>query len=222
LKKSSELKLPWETEDEDKAILSQSLMEKIFALAFADENFTNSPEFSEELQGKLTFVFNDYVPIIMRLLEIDTNLAAKHAKISPLMNEELFWRNYYLRVQYLRAVVGMDGPELQTLALKELESKIIYTYSINDHIEKEKKKKSQMKKNEETSSSSVDITSQLQSIFIPLTASFSILSTKASVSEENILNESSLPSKIAESSDKLKERNTLGDQDRELKALVSI
>lgn len=29
-----------------------------------------------------------------------------HAKLSPRMDEVVFWRNYFLRVKYLRAAVG--------------------------------------------------------------------------------------------------------------------
>jgi hypothetical protein len=59
------------------------------------------------------FDMNQSVPVILRLLEIDGNLARMHAKLSPKMDETSFWRNYFLRVAYLRAAAGIDGPDRQ-------------------------------------------------------------------------------------------------------------
>jgi hypothetical protein len=95
--------LPWETEDESRAILSQDLMEQILAISLNEKNFTVAPPGV----GKLEFDFQAFVPTIMRLLQLDTNLAKAHAKLSPKMNEESFWRNYNYRVQYLRAKIGI-------------------------------------------------------------------------------------------------------------------
>jgi hypothetical protein len=36
-----------------------------------------------------------------------------HSKVSPKMDEEMFWRNYYGRVIYLRAACGIDGTSAQ-------------------------------------------------------------------------------------------------------------
>ena len=74
-------------------------------------NFTAPPP-GQEFDAE-PFDMNQSVPIIMRLLEIDGNLARMHAKLSPKMDETSFWRNYFLRVAYLRAADGMDGPTRQ-------------------------------------------------------------------------------------------------------------
>jgi len=99
--------LPWETQDESMQILSQDLMEQVMSLSLCDENFTKKPD--SRLLCAIDFDFDAFVPVVMRLLEIDSNLAAVHAKLSPRMDETEFWRNYYLRVQYLRARIGMAG-----------------------------------------------------------------------------------------------------------------
>ena len=59
------------------------------------------------------FDFNMYVPVILKVLEIDFNLQRLHAKLVPKIKggEEAFWRNYYLRILYLRACVGIDTIE---------------------------------------------------------------------------------------------------------------
>lgn len=109
-KPSSSTLLPWETTDEALAILSDELMDKIMKLSLVDNNFTVTPE---SLASKIEFSFKDYVPVIMKLLPLDSNLSKIHAKLSPKMNEEVFWKNYYYRVMYLRAKIGIDGPEAQ-------------------------------------------------------------------------------------------------------------
>lgn len=61
-------------------------------------NFTIAPP-QIEFQD-INFDMNRSVPVILRLLEIDANLARMHAKLSPRMDEVLFWKNYFLRVAY--------------------------------------------------------------------------------------------------------------------------
>ncbi len=61
----------------------------------------------------------------MKLLEIDSNLARIHAKLSPKMNEEDFWFNYYCRIVYLRACSGIDGADVQYSMRKWKETDII-------------------------------------------------------------------------------------------------
>jgi hypothetical protein len=99
--------LPWETEDESKMILSQDLMEKIFALSLNEKNFSVTPVNVHAID----FNFTQFIPVIMKLKDIDANLARMHAKLSLKMNEETFWRNYHFRIMYLRASVGMDPAE---------------------------------------------------------------------------------------------------------------
>jgi len=103
--------LPWETDDESLAILSQDLMEQVMELSLCDDNFTQPIE--SEKVANLPFDFEACIPVIMRILELDSNLAAIHAKLSPKMDEIEFWKNYFLRVKYLRAHIGMDGKEAQ-------------------------------------------------------------------------------------------------------------
>ena len=45
----------------------------------------------------------------MRLLELDPNLATRHARLSPKVNEETFWRHYFHRCALLRAEVGVGA-----------------------------------------------------------------------------------------------------------------
>ena len=96
--------LPWETEVETKAILSDHVMQQILQLPFDDRNFK---EPGLPLQ-QLPFTFADHVPVILRMLEIDHNLKSVHAKLAPKANEEVLWRNYFKRVKYLRIRAGMD------------------------------------------------------------------------------------------------------------------
>ncbi|KAJ1429345.1 hypothetical protein B484DRAFT_396418 [Ochromonadaceae sp. CCMP2298] len=103
---STSTQLPWETQDESLQILSDELMNKILTLSLNDGNFTDESANA----GDIDFVFSDFVATVLQLLKLDANLARVHAKISPKMDEETFWRNYYCRVVYLRAVSGIDGP----------------------------------------------------------------------------------------------------------------
>jgi hypothetical protein len=109
---STNIQLPWETEDESRQILSEALMDSIFKLSLNEKNFTHVPPNADDVH----FVFADFVATAMRLLQIDANLAHVHSKISPKMDEELFWRNYYCRIIYLRAVCGIDGQLAQETA----------------------------------------------------------------------------------------------------------
>jgi hypothetical protein len=106
--------LPWETNIESRQILSDPLMEKVMSLPLSDRNFLEKAANSDEVE----FSFNDFIPVALKLLQIDLNLARTHAKLSPKMNEEIFWFNYYCRVSYLRAVSGIEGPMAQKEAEK--------------------------------------------------------------------------------------------------------
>jgi hypothetical protein len=111
---STVIQLPWETEDESLQILSEALMDSILKLSLNERNFTVVPANSDEVH----FVFSDFIATAMRLLQLDANLAHVHSKVSPKMDEELFWRNYYCRVIFLRAVCGIDGPSAREHAAK--------------------------------------------------------------------------------------------------------
>ena len=100
-------KLPWDSDDETKSIISQSLMEKIFLIPLNDNNFTLSPDNIKKKIRK--FSLEAYANVIMKIIQIDSNLASTHARISPNMDEETFWENYYLRVEFLRAKSGIEG-----------------------------------------------------------------------------------------------------------------
>eukprot|EP01038_Epipyxis_sp_PR26KG_P005745 gene5745-7934_t len=116
-------RMPWESEDESLAILSQELMEKIFTLPLSDDNFTITSPNSNEVK----FIFNDFIPIAMKLLQLDTNLANVHARVSPRMDEQIFWFNYYSRISFLRASSGIDGPLAKQQSLKYREVDIIHS-----------------------------------------------------------------------------------------------
>jgi hypothetical protein len=70
-------RLPWETDDDSLAILTQDVMEKILSLSLTEQNFTVSPPEIESFQ----FLFSDHIPTAMRLLSLDANLARMHAKV---------------------------------------------------------------------------------------------------------------------------------------------
>ena len=76
---SDEILMPWETTDADRSILSQDLMERIFLLPLSERNFTETP--GSTAVASVEFDFNTYVPIIMKMLEIDKNLANVNAKV---------------------------------------------------------------------------------------------------------------------------------------------
>ena len=48
------------------------------------------------------------------------------------MDEPVFWRNYYQRIQFLRAKVGIDGLEMQKLLGAENEEDIIFAFQPED------------------------------------------------------------------------------------------
>eukprot|EP01036_Dinobryon_divergens_P037282 gene37282-48741_t len=123
----SSSRLPWESDNETKAILSQDLMEKILALSMAEENFTVKPP--SPILESITFSFQSYIPVILRILQLDSNLARVHAKLSPKMDEEIFWRNYYIRVIFLRAQIGIDGEESQNSIGSIPEDGFIFHYT---------------------------------------------------------------------------------------------
>lgn len=126
----SSTRLPWESGDESKAILSNDLMELILAIPMAEENFTVSPSIEKhKILYETPFSFKQFIPVIMRLLQLDSNLAKIHAKLSPKMNEEIFWRNYYLRVIYLRAKSGIDGEEAAINIGQLPEKDFLFTYT---------------------------------------------------------------------------------------------
>ena len=91
-------------------------MEQILALSLSTGNFAVAPINAEEIKSQGLFYFGSFVPIAMRLLQLDANLARMHSKLSPKMDEQIFWFYYYCRVLYLRAAVGMDGPEAKVKA----------------------------------------------------------------------------------------------------------
>lgn len=106
---TSHLLLPWETDEEPLQILCNSVMERVLSVSNYEKNFTVKAANSEQVR----FSFQHFVPVAMKLLDVDSNLARMHAKLSPKMNEEIFWFNYFCRVSYIRAVSGIDGPIAQ-------------------------------------------------------------------------------------------------------------
>lgn len=97
--------LPWESEDESKAILADALMHQVLALSLNEKNFTDPPRGNI---AKIPFSFQTQVPLILRLLEIDVNLKSLHAKLAHRTGEEQLWGPYFRRVAYLRVRIGLD------------------------------------------------------------------------------------------------------------------
>jgi hypothetical protein len=116
-----ELLLPWETDQEDLQILSNDVMERILKLSVTEENFTEIPQYLNDKSIAPTFNFQTFVPIALRLMELDPNLARMHAKLMPHMNEEDFWSHYHFRIMYTRATVGLDGEAIKAGPLGSLE-----------------------------------------------------------------------------------------------------
>jgi hypothetical protein len=161
VKSTSDITLPWETEDESMAILSQPLMEKIFALSLSDRNFTVSSQQLSEFQ----FIFKDYIPVAMKLLTIDANLSRIHAKISPKMDEEVFWLRYYQRCMYLRATMGFEGPEMKEKYLKVAEDTVIFvpSFEADYNVRKEQSRAHDDKATTTTSTASAATTKAIRS-----------------------------------------------------------
>lgn len=113
--------LPWETDIESRQILCKDLMEKILGVSLNEKNFSCRAANADEVE----FYFQEFVPVAMQLLQLDSNLARIHAKLSPKMNEEDLWFNYYCRVVYLRARSGIDGPEALNNSAKWKETDIL-------------------------------------------------------------------------------------------------
>ena len=105
---SQEVSLPWETDREDLEILSNDAMEQMLKLSVTEENFTVPPLLLNE-ENSPNFDFNAFVPVALRLLELDPNLASMHAKLMPKMEEVQFWKHYHYRIYYLRSAIGLDG-----------------------------------------------------------------------------------------------------------------
>ena len=86
-------------------------MERVLNLSMAEANFTEEPKLLAKVE--LDFDFQTFVPVALKLMQLDPNLARMHARLMPRMEEETFWRNYYYRIQYLRARVGLDGEAMK-------------------------------------------------------------------------------------------------------------
>lgn len=142
--------LPWETDDEELAILSQDVMERILSLSLTEQNFTEVPPRLD----LLPFVFDDVVATAMKLLQLDANLARMHTKVntrctrlylshpflstpllptipqlSPRLKEEIFWKHYFFRARYLRVKSGIEktDPGTELAAIKQIpEDDIIF------------------------------------------------------------------------------------------------
>ena len=98
-RKQEAARLPWEVDaaDEAKSILSQDLMERVLALSLDERTFLDAAP-----RVVFEFDFEAHVPVIMRLLELDPNLAKMHSRLAPKVDEEVFWRRFFLRCAQLR------------------------------------------------------------------------------------------------------------------------
>ncbi len=74
------------------------------------------------------------IPVIMKMLEIDTNLSKMHSKLSPKMDENIFWKNYFNRIAYLRAAIGIDGDDAKCTLGSIPEDQVIFKYHIDSSI----------------------------------------------------------------------------------------
>lgn len=190
-KLNSNNQLPWETNDESKTICSQDLMEKILALSLSESNFTTPPEHFDPNE----FILEDFVPIALRLLSLDNNLSRVHAKLTPHMHEEEFWRNYSFRITYLRLLVGivpvLERDRTRFTFSKEEVARVIFqadaiSISTDELIAKSQadraKSRALAKKSSETTKLSPTPNKELSKQTVPLNQSSS--SSKAVEEEE--------------------------------------
>ncbi|CAM9641979.1 unnamed protein product, partial [Phaeothamnion confervicola] len=73
-------------------------MEKVLGLSLEQSNFTTPPP----SDAAYTFSLDQHAAVAMRVLEIDPNLSRTHAKLVSKLREEVFWRNYFFRVEHVR------------------------------------------------------------------------------------------------------------------------
>jgi hypothetical protein len=122
--------LPWEAEEESLAILSQDVMERILKLSLSERNFTIDPTTIFPPEGNPTqvaFDFEEFVPVAMKIMSVDANLTQMHAKVCPKMDsEEIFWRNYYYRLRYIRGAYGLEGQAVRDAYKPINESVLIF------------------------------------------------------------------------------------------------
>jgi hypothetical protein len=101
-------------------------MQQVLNLSLCERNFTEQPTALKKLLD--SFSLEAVAPVLMQLMEIDANLASMHAKVSPNMSEEDFWRNYFTRIRYLRKVSGIEGPDAMNEFTSIPEETIIHRF----------------------------------------------------------------------------------------------
>lgn len=172
-------KLPWDTDDESKSIISQGLMGDVFQLALSEKNFTEPPPL--KIMECCQFDFQKYVGQAMRLLQIDQNLAHIHSKVSPKMDEELFWKYYFSRVFYLKCKSGLldsNDAIVQTVSSFD-EENVIFKDSSNSKNKETEKARSSPPKNVWESSSSEEVSNSGMSM-----SSFEVLNASGASDNE--------------------------------------
>lgn len=131
---ATEKPLPWETDAEEWTIFEHDTMERILQLSLREENFTVPPR----NLAHVSFVFSEFIPVALRLLQLDANLARMHARLASKMNEETFWHFYYYRIMYLRASIGIDGPTAKESLLGQLsEDEVTVFHATRDYEAKD-------------------------------------------------------------------------------------
>jgi len=131
---TAEKPLPWEAEVEELTIFENDTMEKVLQLSLREENFTVPPRELELVE----FEFSEFIPVALRLLQLDANLARMHARLSSKMDEETFWQFYHYRIAYIRASIGIDGPAAKESALGKLpEDGVVIFHATQDYDSKD-------------------------------------------------------------------------------------
>lgn len=107
----AQLKLPWEVQRQDKEdndsvylIEDEILKERILDISKDDRSFLMPATINPE-GGDIEFILDEpHIQLIRRLLEIDGNLAATHARLSGRsdVRETVFWGNYFDRCEQCR------------------------------------------------------------------------------------------------------------------------
>jgi len=110
---SDMLHLPWEVPHHSKKLREcdtiyeedEELMKKIMELSCHEETFLGGAEEKSKGEEDATFSLDEArINLIRRLLELDDNLAAMHAKLSGRsdVKETAFWRNYFCHCERVR------------------------------------------------------------------------------------------------------------------------
>ena len=128
--------LPWEDyKEKAKALnirgsLTDIMRDKILEISLEEKIFLNKSKPLGE------FEVEGYLEVIMKLLEIDTNLRELFRKCVPgRISEEIFWRNYFEKVEEVKEEILMTYSNKKSPSESNMYS--AYHSSLIDELDKE-------------------------------------------------------------------------------------